>query len=139
MSLKPTRCPPWPLRLPADLRGLETNPYAYRKHHCILHGGRHTVQVLVLDPPVQRLYGVLGELRYTPQPIQDRPDVLQHEFALGVHAFSLPRVGYPSSVPPPHGCDPPYVPGKTKGHFPAPMENPHAATCIQTSQNVPAC
>src|SRR5215211_781097 len=30
MSFKPTRYPAWPPRLPADLRGLETNLYAHR-------------------------------------------------------------------------------------------------------------
>src|SRR5215208_3657200 len=30
MSLKPTRCPPWSLRLPRDPAQLKPNPYAYR-------------------------------------------------------------------------------------------------------------
>jgi hypothetical protein len=60
MSFKPMPCSSWPLRLPTDIRSLETNPYTYQEHHCILLGVRHTVQVLVLDPLVQRLSGVLG-------------------------------------------------------------------------------
>jgi hypothetical protein len=57
----------------------------YRLVH--LRGLLYPVQLLILDLPVQRLNGVLGEPRYAPQPIQDRVSVLHHKFAVRVHAF----------------------------------------------------
>lgn len=54
-----------------------------------LYGLSHPLQILILDPLVQGLSGVLGELGNTPQTLRNRTGILQHEFSLGVHASSF--------------------------------------------------
>jgi hypothetical protein len=79
------------VQLLADLDAEGLHPLQRLAH---LHGLRRPVQVLILDPPIQRLKSVLGEPGHAPQLIQDRTGILQHEFALGLHTFSSPWVGY---------------------------------------------
>jgi hypothetical protein len=72
----------------ADLEAKVLHPLQRFTH---LHGLRQAIQVLLLDPYVQRLGGVLGELGHAPHPLADRAGVLKDEFAVSLHAFSSLR------------------------------------------------
>src|SRR5918994_4775813 len=71
------------------LTDLQTQILPPLQHLAYLYRLRHPVQVLVFDPPVQRLGGLLGEPGHAPQPFRNRTGILQDAFALGVHASSL--------------------------------------------------